>query len=161
MSTSQPFRVNGNACVIEVPGFWYHQTRVYRQQVLETGSLSYIDGGTNDTALPPNRLGGPVVNYVHFPAGMYQTLHTHPSQRIGMVLGGKGKIELNHNQYHYLNEGEVFSMDRNELHNFICEDDSDVTLFVWAPDSGSGPTDEVNPLQARTYIGQARPGKNA
>jgi hypothetical protein len=34
-----------------------------------------------------------------------------------------------------------------------CED---VVLFVFAPDSGTGPTDEVNPLKIRTYIGQQR-----
>ena len=46
-------------------------------------------------------------------------------------------------------------MRRNCLHNFICEDE-DVVVFVWSPDSGTGPTDEVNPLKIRTYVGQQR-----
>jgi hypothetical protein len=41
------------------------------------------------------------------------------------------------------------------LHNFITEDE-DVVLFVFAPDSGTGPTDDINPLKVRTYIGQQR-----
>ena len=43
----------------------------------------------------------------------------------------------------------------NELHNFICTD-KDVVAFVFAPESGDGPTDEVNPLQARTILGRTR-----
>ena len=86
---------------------------------------------------------------------MYQTLHTHPSHRIGLILKGNGRIELNNNQYYEVREGEAFFMRRNELHNFISRKE-DVILFVFAPDSGDGPTDEINPLKIRTYIGQKR-----
>jgi quercetin dioxygenase-like cupin family protein len=123
------------------------------------GNLSYIDGGTNTTAVNPGRLGDPVINYVHFPAGMKQTLHTHPSHRIGMVLKGRGGVQLDHAQLFGLKQGDVFFMQRNELHNFMCPFDEDVVLFVFAPDSGTGPTDEVNPLKIRTYIGQQRYAK--
>ena len=58
-------------------------------------------------------------------------------------------------EYYDVNEGEIFFMRRNCLHNFICEDE-DVVVFVWSPDSGTGPTDEVNPLKIRTYVGQQR-----
>ena len=47
-------------------------------------------------------------------------------------------------------------MDRNVLHNFMCNKGEDVTLFVFSPDSGTGPTDEINPLKVRTYVGQTR-----
>ena len=85
---------------------------------------------------------------------MHQTLHTHPSHRIGVIIKGKGKVELDNELYEVL-EGETFFMRRNELHNFITED-SEVILYVFAPDSGTGPTDEINPLKIRTYIGQQR-----
>ena len=146
----------GTAAVVEYPGLHLLESRYYIQDQLGQGNLSYIDGGTNTTAVNPGRLGDPVINYVHFPAGMRQTLHTHPSHRVGMILQGHGQIELDNQQLFDVRKGEVFFMQRNVLHNFICPFDQDVILFVFAPDSGTGPTDEVNPLKIRTYIGQQR-----
>lgn len=146
----------GTAVVIEYMGLRLLESRYYVQDKLGMGNLSYMDGGTNTTAVNPGRLGDPVINYVHFPAGMYQTLHTHPSHRIGMVLKGMGKIELDDGDFP-LQQGDVFFMQRNVLHNFTCPyENEDVVLFVFAPDSGTGPTDEVNPLKIRTYVGQQR-----
>lgn len=160
ISTSDEFTVacgkNSSACIVEYPGLLPLETRVYTQHKLDIGHLSYIDGGTNTTAINPSRLGDPVINYVHFPEGMYQTLHTHPSHRIGFILSGNGQVELNNKQYHKLNQGDIFYMRRNVLHNFICDNKEDVILFVFAPDSGTGPTDEINPLKIRTYIGEQR-----
>lgn len=148
---------DSSAVVIQYPGLKLLEDRFYVQRVLSQGNLSYMDGGTNTTAINPGRLGDPVVNYVHFPAGMYQTLHTHPSHRIGLCLKGVGKVELDDNKYFDIRPGEAFYMRRNTLHNFVCPyEDEDVVLFVFAPDSGTGPTDEVNPLKIRTYVGQQR-----
>lgn len=146
---------SGNAVVIEYLGIRLLESRYYVQDTLDMGNLSYMDGGTNTTAVNPGRLGDPVINYVHFPAGMKQTLHTHPSHRIGMILKGRGLVELDDSEFP-LNSGDVFFMQRNVLHNFMCPYNEDVVLFVFAPDSGTGPTDEVNPLKIRTYIGQQR-----
>lgn len=146
----------GTAVVIEYPGLHLLESRYFVQEKLGMGNLSYMDGGTNTTAVNPGRLGDPVINYVHFPAGMQQTLHTHPSHRIGMVLKGLGKVELDNGEFP-LKQGDVFFMRRNVLHNFMCPyENEDVILFVFAPDSGTGPTDEVNPLKIRTYVGQQR-----
>lgn len=149
---------DSSAVIISYPGLRLLENRYYVQRKLDQGNLSYMDGGTNTTAVNPGRLGDPVVNYVHFPANMYQTLHTHPSHRVGLVLSGNGKIELDNNEYFDIRQGEAFFMRRNELHNFIT-DKEPVILFVFAPDSGTGPTDEVNPLKIRTYIGQQRYSK--
>lgn len=146
---------HGTAVVIEYPGLHLLESRYYVQDHLDMGNLSYMDGGTNTTAVNPGRLGDPVVNYVHFPAGMQQTLHTHPSHRVGMVIKGRGLIELDDGEFP-LEPGDVFFMQRNVLHNFTCPHNEDVVLFVFAPDSGTGPTDEVNPLKIRTYVGQQR-----
>jgi quercetin dioxygenase-like cupin family protein len=145
----------GTAAVIWYRGLHLLESRYYVQDILDMGNLSYMDGGTNTTAVNPGRLGDPVINYVHFPAGMKQTLHTHPSHRVGMVLKGRGLIELDDREFP-LQQGDVFFMQRNVLHNFTCPYDQDVVLFVFAPDSGTGPTDEVNPLKIRTYVGQQR-----
>ncbi|RSZ58883.1 cupin domain-containing protein [Massilia atriviolacea] len=144
-----------SAFVIRYKGLRLSEQRYYIQNKLDMGNLSYMDGGTNTTAVNPGRLGDPVVNYVHFPAHMYQTLHTHPSHRIGLILSGNGRIELDNQEFFNVEEGSAFFMRRNELHNFITTDQA-VVLFVFAPDSGTGPTDEVNPLKIRTYIGQQR-----
>lgn len=144
-----------SAVVVEYAGLHLLESRYYVQDKLDMGNLSYMDGGTNTTAVNPGRLGDPVVNYVYFPAGMYQTLHTHPSHRVGMVLKGNGQIELDNEEMFDINEGDCFFMQRNVLHNFIT-DKEPVVLFVFAPDSGTGPTDEVNPLKIRTYVGQQR-----
>lgn len=145
----------GTAVIIEYLGLRLLESRYYVQDKLGMGNLSYMDGGTNTTAVNPGRLGDPVVNYVHFPAGMKQTLHTHPSHRVGMVLRGRGRVELDDEDFE-LKQGDVFFMQRNALHNFTCPYNEDVVLFVFAPDSGTGPTDEVNPLKIRTYVGQQR-----
>jgi len=145
----------GTAVVIEYMGLRLLESRFYVQDKLGMGNLSYMDGGTNTTAVNPGRLGDPVINYVHFPAGMHQTLHTHPSHRVGMVLKGRGNVELDDSEFP-LQQGDVFFMQRNVLHNFTCPHNEDVVLFVFAPDSGTGPTDEVNPLKIRTYVGQQR-----
>lgn len=145
----------GTAVVVEFPGLKLLESRYYTQDKLNIGNLSYMDGGTNTTAVNPGRLGDPVINYVHFPAGMQQTLHTHPSHRVGMILKGRGLVELDNSEFP-LETGDVFFMRRNTLHNFMCPCQEDVVLFVFAPDSGTGPTDEVNPLKIRTYVGQQR-----
>lgn len=146
---------SGTAIIIEYLGIRLLESRYFVQDKLGMGNLSYIDGGTNTTAVNPGRLGDPVINYVHFPDGMRQTLHTHPSHRVGIILQGCGTVELDDSDFP-LKQGDVFFMQRNVLHNFTCPHNQDVILFVFAPDSGTGPTDEVNPLKIRTYVGQQR-----
>ena len=145
-----------HAVVIEYKGIHLLENRYYVQNDLGIGNLSYMDGGTNTTAVNPSRLGDPVVNYVHFPNHMYQTLHTHPSHRVGLILRGSGHIELDNQEIFDIKTGDCFWMPRNTLHNFCCQNGEHVELFVFAPDSGTGPTDEVNPLKIRTYVGQQR-----
>lgn len=54
------------------------------------GRLSYIDGCSDSMLVYPPRLGDPVLNHLHFPPGILQTQHTHPSIRMGVVVGGEG-----------------------------------------------------------------------
>jgi mannose-6-phosphate isomerase-like protein (cupin superfamily) len=157
--TVNPFtaEVYGTFVHIKFYGLSMNDDRLFVPKGLPRGNLSYMDGGTNTTASNPGRLGLPVVNYVHFPRGMTQTLHTHPSQRIGLILSGKGEIELDNGVTFPIKKGDAWIMERNVLHNFMCNQGEDVTLFVFSPDSGTGPTDEINPLKVRTYVGQQRP----
>jgi len=155
--TGKEFVAHGETFVhIKFYGLSMNDERLFVPCGNPMGNLSYMDGGTNTTAVNPGRLGLPVINYVHFPAGMEQTLHTHPSQRIGLILSGKGLVELDKGVKFPIKEGDCFVMERNVLHNFMCNQGEDVTLFVFSPDSGTGPTDEINPLKVRTYVGQTR-----
>ena len=156
--TTKQFTVYDDSTIAHIKfyGLSMNDERLFIPEDKSTGNLSYMDGGTNTTAVNPGRLGLPVINYVHFPAGMKQTLHTHPSQRIGLILSGKGEIELDNGVMFPIKEGDCWVMDRNVLHNFMCNQGEDVTLFVFSPDSGTGPTDEINPLKVRTYVGQTR-----
>lgn len=141
---------DGYAAVISYPGLSLNDSTVTMVDPTVPGNLSYMDGGTNTNAINPSREGDPVVNYVFFPAGMNQTPHVHPSHRIGLVIDGEGRTDVIGETIR-LKRGDLFYMGRMELHHFITEDKPCV-LFVFAPDSETGPTDEVNPLKARTYI---------
>ena len=58
--------------------------------VEEDGRLKYIDGCKDSLLIPPVKLGDPCLNLLVFPPGTNQTMHTHPSVRLGMVISGKG-----------------------------------------------------------------------
>ena len=143
---------DAHAAVISTYGLCLPENTVTMVDTGLKGNLTYMDGGTNTNAINPSREGDPVVNYVWFPPGMDQTPHIHPSHRIGLCLDGTGRTDLQDHTV-ALQRGDLFFMARTELHHFVTERDPCV-LFVFAPDSETGPTDESNPLKARTYIGK-------
>jgi hypothetical protein len=57
----------------------------------KTGRLKYIDGCTDSLLVPPIKLGDACLNHLHFPENINQTMHTHPSMRIGLVTKGNGE----------------------------------------------------------------------
>src|SRR5690242_4480033 len=70
---------SGKVVVIERFGF---RGLLTAGSIEETGRLSYIDGCSDTILCMPPRLGDPVFNYLHFPRGIEQTQHTHPSVRL-------------------------------------------------------------------------------
>ena len=56
----------------------------------DEGRLPYIDGCSDSLLVSPVLRGDPCLNHLHFPGGIKQTKHTHPSGRAGLVIGGKG-----------------------------------------------------------------------
>jgi AraC-like ligand binding domain len=128
-------------------------------RIEETGRLAYIDGCSDTILCPPARWGDPVLNYLHFPRGVVQTLHTHPSIRLGVVARGEGKAygpgqhgsegwELD------LKEGMVFLLHAHEMHAFrTSESAKEMDVIAFHPDSDWGPTDGVHPMLNRTYLG--------
>ena len=148
--TSKEFSVRGTGIIITTPGY-YVQESMYASVVPGVeGHLSYIDGCSNTGLVGPLRNGDPCINYLYFPPGIEQTMHTHPSCRIGMILSGEGIAEVG-NKFIPLNAGKIFLLHKHVKHRFITKSTS-MSIMVFHPDSDAGPRDEVNPMKSRTYL---------
>ncbi len=142
-----------NILCIETPGFVGHFSGV---QICnnEPGALSYVDGCSNTNVIPPIRNGDPCLNYLYIPPGTNQSVHLHPSVRIGIITGGKGFAKYfseNKELKIELYEGVKFVLPRMMRHSFITTD-SHLSVAVFHPDSAGGPVDEANPMRLRTLF---------
>ena len=125
-------------------------------QIENNGRLSYIDGCSDSVLVSMPRYGDPVLNYLHFPTGIYQTQHTHPSIRMGIVISGEGeafqeKSNFSDGWVKPLKKGCMFMLTEQELHSFRTTD-SHMDIIAFHPDSDTGPTDENHSMINRTYI---------
>ncbi len=116
----------------------------------QTGRLAYIDGGANSVLIPPIILGDPCLNAMYFPPGIDQTLHTHPSYRIGIIVKGNVDIETPEAVVH-LQPGSIFLIPANSLHKFRIHQ-TGLTAVMFHPDSNIGFTHQNNPMLNRTMI---------
>jgi len=120
------------------------------------GRLKYIDGCTDTCLIQPWKLGEPCLNLLYFPEGIDQTEHTHPSDRIGMVLSGKGECvamkEDGTREVIQLEEGMIFCIHTDGLHKFRTLRGSDMRVLAYHPDSDFGPTDENHPMINKTIV---------
>ena len=114
------------------------------------GRLRYIDGCSDSLLLCTPRLGDPCLNHLHFPRGIKQTMHNHPSVRMGAVVAGSGYY-VTKTQRFPLNQGSIFMIPSGVYHHFeTCESTLDV--FAFHPDSDWGPEDEAHPMINRTWV---------
>jgi quercetin dioxygenase-like cupin family protein len=120
----------------------------------ETGRLTYIDGCSDTILCMPPRLGDPVFNHLHFPAGIVQTLHNHPSIRLGIVARGRGVAHgpADGGWEKPLEAGAVFLLHAHEVHAFKTTRGESMDVIAFHPDSDWGPTDAAHPMLNRTYI---------
>lgn len=121
----------------------------------EQGRLSYIDGCTDSLLIYPPRCGDPSMNLLHFPPGIDQTRHLHPSIRIGCVIKGQGYSDVWEDgeiKTHELRAGDHFCLNENELHRFRTDAKNSMTVIAWHPDGDWGPTDQNHTMLNRTYI---------
>jgi hypothetical protein len=119
------------------------------------GRLSYIDGCSDSILCMPPRMGDPVLNHLHFPSGVRQSEHTHPSLRLGAVLSGAGEAFSRQGQgfREPLAPGAVFQLHPHEMHAFSTQDaGSTLDVVAYHPDSDWGPTDAGHPMLNRTYL---------
>jgi quercetin dioxygenase-like cupin family protein len=154
--------VDGLFAVIRRLGY-IGQTVIGR--IEDRGRLSYIDGCSDSQLVYPPRMGDPCLNYLHFPPGVHQTQHTHPSIRMGIVARGRGKAfrepaKGNSGWEQDLTQGCVFLLPEQEQHSFrTTETDCEMDVIAYHPDSDIGPTDAAHPMRSRTYIGNDRNGR--
>lgn len=112
------------------------------------GRLRYIDRCSDTLLAAPSRSGDPCLNLLHFPPGISQTFHVHPSVRAGAVSRGRGYCETPHGRTPLV-AGLFFSIPANGVHRFVTESDA-MDVIAYHPDSDWGPTDEVHPMLNRT-----------
>jgi quercetin dioxygenase-like cupin family protein len=114
------------------------------------GRLRYIDGATDSLLLAPVLKGDPCLNMLHLPAGINQTAHTHPTDRIGLIVSGLGTCRTLDASFDLL-PGNVFVLAAGTIHSFHTND-SDLRLVVYHPDSDFGPSHDDHPMLNRTLV---------
>ena len=115
----------------------------------KTGRLSYIDGCSDELLVYPPRLGDPSLSYLYFPKKTKQTVHNHPSIRIGYILSGSGYAELNETKIQ-LKNNMLFMLNEKEIHRFVTKNE-EMRLIAFHPDGDWGPTDESHTMLNRTH----------
>ena len=115
-----------------------------------SGRLRYIDGCTDSLLLSPDVYGDPCFNHLHFPKGIDQTMHIHPSARIGIVARGRGVAVTPEGEYPLV-PGLAFVITPDGLHKFRTEDET-MDVIAFHPDSDFGPNDDDHPMINRTIV---------
>jgi hypothetical protein len=120
------------------------------------GRLAYIDGCSDTILVSPARLGDAVLNFLHFPPGIEQSVHSHPSIRLGVVARGGGQAygpgPGGEEWCLPLAPGSVFLLAPHEMHAFRTTPARHaMDVIAYHPDSDWGPTDGVHPMLNRTY----------
>lgn len=120
----------------------------------EKGRLKYIDGCTDSLIIPPWKFGEGCLNHLHFPKNIKQTMHTHPSDRIGMVTRGRGECVAMNNGVQEtipLETGMIFCIHTDGVHKFNTYESS-MDVIAFHPDSDFGPEDQFHPMINRTIV---------
>lgn len=153
------FSVSGRATIDSTNGlgmissaFGYNGLNVFGGPIEERGRLRYIDGCTDTLLVPPIRKGNPCLNHLHFPSGIVQTPHTHPSIRSGIVSRGEGVCVVPHRAEPVpLLPGYAFVIETDAVHSFNTQDNS-MDIIAFHPDSDTGMTDDDHPMINRTIV---------
>lgn len=146
-------RGDGRALVLSCPG--YRGLRQVGGPLEGTGRLRYIDGCTDTLLVCPPRLGEPCLNHLHLPPHTSQSAHTHPSERIGAILRGRGECRARDADGRMVSfplaPGMGWRIPAGCLHSFFTGDEA-LDVLAWHPDSDFGPTDENHPMVNRTLL---------
>ena len=119
--------------------------------VEEIGRNRYIDGCSASLLVMPPHKGDPCVNHLHVVAGTVQTEHHHPSDRIGMVVRGRGLAHHACGAPIDLYPGLAWVLPAGERHHFETGEEA-LDVLVFHPDSEWGPTDEAHQMLDATIF---------
>jgi len=151
------FFAQPGAAAIEGPGSGLLVTRLgYRGffqiggPIESNGRLRYIDGCTDSLLIQPVTLGDPCLNLLHFPPGIDQTMHTHPSARVGLVARGRGVCKLRDGAKR-LEAGAGFLIPAETRHAFATGEEA-MDVIAYHPDSDFGPIHNNHPMINRTVV---------
>lgn len=116
----------------------------------ERGRLRYIDGCTDTLLVPPPRMGDPCLNHLHFPPHISQTMHTHPTVRIGIVAKGRGRCVTPDGEYPLV-PGVGWFLPVDGAHCFFTDEES-MSIIAFHPTTDTGPNDEDHPMLNQTFV---------
>jgi quercetin dioxygenase-like cupin family protein len=114
------------------------------------GRLRYIDGCSDTLLVCPPVLGEPCLNHLHMPPRTDQTAHTHPSERIGVIVRGTGECRTPGGTF-ALRPGMGWRIPTGTLHSFFTHGEA-LDVLAWHPDSDFGPTHDHHPMVNRTMV---------
>jgi quercetin dioxygenase-like cupin family protein len=114
------------------------------------GRLKYINGCSDSLLIQPVLKGYPCFNFLHIPANVNQTAHTHPSVRIGLIISGQGICTTPNGNLDLL-PGKIFILPEDSVHSFHTRENF-LRIVVYHPDSDFGPTNDDHPMLNRTII---------
>lgn len=151
-----PASVNADGTLVLIQRFGY-RGMLAGGRIEDEGRLAYIDGCSDSVLVPPARQGDPVFNFLHFPPGILQSVHSHPSIRLGVVARGSGASFGPDRQggewERPLSPGAVFMLEPHEMHAFrTTGSGTSMDVIAYHPDSDWGPTDGIHPMLNRTYL---------
>ncbi|MGB3295450.1 MAG: cupin domain-containing protein [Phormidesmis sp.] len=115
-----------------------------------SGRFAYIDGGTTSLLISPLETGDPCLNALYMPPHVDQTVHSHPSDRAGIVIDGSGDC-FDDKACYPLTPGSLFHISPNQEHKF-CTYAQPLHLVVFHPDSDIGFTHRNHPMLRRTLV---------
>ena len=114
------------------------------------GRLRYIDGCSDTLLVCPPLRGDPCLNHLHLPPHTRQSAHTHPSERVGVILRGAGECRTPDGVF-ALAPGMGWRIPAGCLHSFFTTDSS-LDVLAWHPDSDFGPTHDNHPMVNLTLV---------
>lgn len=145
----EPVRVeSGLGLAILVSG--YRGLRQLGGPIEAAGRLRYIDGCTDTLVVSPPRKGEPCLNHLHVPPHTEQSVHTHASARIGVIVRGAGRCRTGAQEIE-LSAGLGWYIPAGLPHCFVTRGES-LDVLAWHPDSDFGPTDEDHPMINKTVL---------
>ena len=145
-----PMELKGSGEVVVIRRYGYRSLFNAGGPVEEKGRLTYIDNCSTSIIIPPARKGDPVFNLLVFPPNTEQTMHIHPTLRMGVVLEGSGQCITPKAEPMPLHTKMLFYLEENKPHCFYSGKEK-LVIIAYHPDSDVGPTDENHPMLSRTF----------